>query len=81
MKGQRLNSVYVMFAETTYIDMTRKNETLNLWHMWLSHVSYSKLSVMMEMSMLKGLQKHSVRRDDTCAGCYYGKAHQFTYEE
>ena len=49
MKGQRLNSVYVIFAETTYIDTTRKNETLHIWHMWLRHVSYSKLSLMMEI--------------------------------
>ncbi|KAH0666163.1 hypothetical protein KY285_027369 [Solanum tuberosum] len=47
MKGQRLNSVYVMSAETAYIDRTRKNETADLWHMRLSHVSYFKLSVMM----------------------------------
>ncbi|KAG5598611.1 hypothetical protein H5410_029981 [Solanum commersonii] len=33
MKGQRLNSVYVMSAETAYIDRTRKNETADLWHM------------------------------------------------
>jgi len=30
MKGQRLNSMYVMSAETAYIDKTRKNETADL---------------------------------------------------
>ncbi|KAM2104672.1 hypothetical protein ACFX1R_015247 [Malus domestica] len=55
MKGRRLESVYVMSAESAYVDRTRKNETSDLWHMRLGHVSYSKLSVMMKKSMLKGL--------------------------
>ncbi|KAH0642694.1 hypothetical protein KY289_033668 [Solanum tuberosum] len=81
MKGQRLNSVYVMSTETAYIDMKRKNETADLWHMRLSHFIYSKLSVMMEKSMLKGLPKLSVRTNVICAGCQYGKAHQLPYVE
>ncbi|KAL6311801.1 hypothetical protein AAG906_020910 [Vitis piasezkii] len=48
IKGRRLESVYVMSAETAYVDKTRKNETTDLWHMRLSHVSYSKLTVMMK---------------------------------
>ncbi|KAH0720363.1 hypothetical protein KY285_005165 [Solanum tuberosum] len=75
MKGQRLNSIYVMSTEIAYIDKIRKNETVDLWHMWFSHVSYSKLRVMMEKSMLKGLPKLPVRTDVICAGCQYGKAH------
>ncbi|KAG6790464.1 hypothetical protein POTOM_006618 [Populus tomentosa] len=81
MKGQILESVYVMFVETVYIDKTRKNETTNLWHLCLSHVSYSKLVVMMKKSMLKGLPQLEVRTDTVCARCQYGKAHQLPYEE
>jgi hypothetical protein len=81
MKGQRLESVYVMSAETAYIDKTRKNETADLWHLHLSHISYSKLAVMMKKSMLKGLPQLEVRTDTVCAGCQYGKAHQLPYEE
>jgi hypothetical protein len=81
MKGQRLESVYVMSAETAYIDKTRKNETTDLWHLRLSHVSYSKLVVMMKKSMLKGLPQLKVRTDTVCAGCQYGKAHQLPYAE
>ena len=81
IKGQRLNSGYVMSAQTTYIDKIRKNETADLWNMRLSHVSYSNLSVVMEKSMLKGLPKLSVRTDIICASCQYGKAHQLPYEE
>jgi hypothetical protein len=81
MKGQRLESVYVMSAETAYIDKTRKNETADLWHLRLSHISYSKLAVMMKKSMFKGLPQLEVRTDTVCAGCQYGKAHQLPYEE
>ncbi|KAE8692620.1 tir-nbs resistance protein [Hibiscus syriacus] len=59
----------------------RKNETSDLWHMRLGHVSYSKLSVMVKKSMLKGLPQLDVRTDTVCAGCQYGKAHQLPYDE
>ena len=81
IKGRRLESVYVMSAETAYVDKTRKNETTDLWHMRLSHISYSKLTVMMKKSMLKGLPQLEVRKDTICAGCQYDKAHQLPYEE
>ncbi|KAK3041270.1 hypothetical protein RJ639_001372 [Escallonia herrerae] len=81
MKGQRLESVYVLSAETAYVDKARRNETVDLWHMRLSHVSYSKLDVMMKKSMLKGLPQIEVRIDTVCAGCQYGKAHQLPFEE
>jgi len=76
MKGQKLESVYVMSAETAYVDKTRRNETLDLWHMRLGHVSYSKLDVMMKRLMLKGLPQLKVRKGTVCAGCQYGKTHQ-----
>jgi len=52
MKGQRLESVYVMYAKIVCVDRTRRNETADFWHMWLGHISYSKLDVMMKRSML-----------------------------
>ncbi|KAL0451639.1 UNVERIFIED_CONTAM: Retrovirus-related Pol polyprotein from transposon TNT 1-94 [Sesamum latifolium] len=67
--------------ETAYVDKARRNETADLWHMRLSHVSYSKLDTMMKKSMLKGLPKLEVRRDTVCAGYQYSKAHQLPYEE
>ncbi|GKB48852.1 retrovirus-related pol polyprotein from transposon TNT 1-94, partial [Tanacetum coccineum] len=36
MMGQRMESVYVMSAETAYVDKARRNETADLWHMRLS---------------------------------------------
>ena len=39
MEGRRLELVYVMSAESAYVDRTRKNETADLWHMRLGHVS------------------------------------------
>ncbi|KAL0427813.1 UNVERIFIED_CONTAM: Retrovirus-related Pol polyprotein from transposon RE2 [Sesamum latifolium] len=81
MMGRRMESVYVMSAETAYVDKARRNETTDLCHMRLSYVSYSKLDTMMKKSMLKGLPKLEVRRDTVCAGCQYGKAHELPYEE
>ncbi|KAE8679378.1 hypothetical protein F3Y22_tig00111402pilonHSYRG01323 [Hibiscus syriacus] len=81
MEGRRLESIYVMSAESAYVDRTRKNETSDLWHMRLGHISYSKLSVMVKKSMLKGLPQLDVRTDTVCAGCQYGKAHQLPYDE
>ncbi|KAE8733775.1 putative receptor-like protein kinase [Hibiscus syriacus] len=72
MEGRRLESIYVMSAESAYVDRTRKNETSDLWHMRLGHVSYSKISVMVKKSMLKGLPQLDVRTDTVCAGCQYG---------
>ncbi|CAL8992183.1 unnamed protein product [Prunus brigantina] len=70
-----------MSAESAYVDKTRKNETADLWHMRLGHVSYHKLSVMMKKSMLKGLPQLDVRTDTVYGGCQYGKAHQQPYKE
>ncbi|KAJ0112854.1 hypothetical protein Patl1_01720 [Pistacia atlantica] len=63
MERRRLESVYVMSAESAYVDKTRRNETVDLWHMRLGHVSYSKLSMMMKKSMLKGFPQLDVRTD------------------
>ncbi|KAH7838815.1 hypothetical protein Vadar_031486 [Vaccinium darrowii] len=65
-----------MSAESTYVDKTRKNETADLWHARLGHVSYHKLKIMMKKAMLKDLPQLDVREDVICAGCQYGKAHQ-----
>ncbi|KAL0420217.1 UNVERIFIED_CONTAM: Retrovirus-related Pol polyprotein from transposon RE1 [Sesamum latifolium] len=81
MMERRMEPVYVMSAKTAYVDNARRNETVDLWHMRLSHASYFKLDTMMKKSMLKGLPKLEVRRDTVCAGCQYGKAHQLSCEE
>src|SRR5688572_17794330 len=81
MEGRHLESVYVMSAQDAYVDKTRRNETIDLWHARLGHVSYHKLKVMMQKSMVKGLPQLEVRDNIVCAGCQYGKAHQLPYEE
>ncbi|KAH7863291.1 hypothetical protein Vadar_015792 [Vaccinium darrowii] len=81
MEGRRLESIYVMSAESAYEDKTRKNETADLWHARLGHVSYHKLKIMMKKAMLKDLPQLNVRGDVICAGCQYGKAHQLPYVE
>lgn len=81
MEGRRLESVYVMSAQTAYANKTRKNETPDLWHARLGHVSYKKLKLMMKKTMLKGLPHLEVYDGIVCAGCQYGKAHQLPCEE
>ncbi|KAJ9556278.1 hypothetical protein OSB04_010892 [Centaurea solstitialis] len=76
-----VKSVYVLSAESAYVDKTRKNETADLWHARLGHVGYHKLKVIMEKSMLNGLPQLDVKTDVVCAGCQYGKAHQLPYKE
>lgn len=55
MEGQRLNLIYVLSAEFTYVDKTGKNETINLWHVQLGYISNHKFKVIMNNSTLKGL--------------------------
>ncbi|KAH0758822.1 hypothetical protein KY290_022315 [Solanum tuberosum] len=81
MERRRLESLYVMSAETTYVEKTQSKETTNLWHARLGHVSYNKLKIMMQQSKLKGLPKLEIREDIICVGCQYGKAHQLPYRE
>lgn len=40
-------------TQTAYVDKTKINETEDLWHTRLGHVSYHKLKVMMKESMLR----------------------------
>nr|CAD1834390.1 unnamed protein product [Ananas comosus var. bracteatus] len=81
MEGKKVESIYVMSAESAYVEKTRKSETADLWHTRLGHVGYHKLKIMMERSMLKGLPQLEIRGDTICAGCQFGKAHQLPYTE
>lgn len=81
MEGRKINSIYVMSAESAYVDRVKKNETADLWHERLGHVGFHKLKTMMSKEMLKGLPQLEVNVDNVCAGCQYGKAHQLPYEE
>jgi len=81
MEGRRRQSVYVLSAESTYVDKTRKNETGDLWHARLRHVNYSKLKEMTQKQVVKGFPRIDIRTIIVCAGCQYGKAHQFPYNE
>ncbi|KAL0548614.1 hypothetical protein IC582_013069 [Cucumis melo] len=81
MEGRRMDSIYVMSAETTYINKTQKNETAYLWHARLGHVSYSKLKTIINKFMLKGLPQLDIREDMVCVGFQYGKAHQPPFKQ
>ena len=69
LKGRHLESIYIMSAESAYVDKTQKIETMDSWQARLGHVSYHKLKVMMKKSMLKGLPQLEVRDNIICAEC------------
>jgi GAG-pre-integrase domain len=79
IEGRKLESI--MSAESAYIDKTWRNETPDLWHARLGHVSYHKLKMIAEKSMMKGLPEVEVRTDIVCAGCQFGKAHQLPFKQ
>ena len=60
---------------------TRKNKTDDLWHARLGHVNYSKLKEMIQKQVMKGLPQLDIWTGIVCAGCQYGNAHQFPYNE
>jgi hypothetical protein len=69
LEGKRRQSVYVLSAESAYVDKTRRSETGDLWHARLGHVNYRKLKEMMQKQVLKGLPQMDIRIDTVCAGC------------
>ncbi|CAN1849719.1 Retrovirus-related Pol polyprotein from transposon TNT 1-94 [Linum perenne] len=81
MEGVKREAMYVMSMESAYVDRARRNETADLWHARLGHVSYHKLKLMMNKFALRGLPQLEVREDMVCPGCQYGKAHQLPYED
>lgn len=81
MEGWKENSIYVMFAESTYVDKVNNNEMMDLLHEKPGHVGYYKLKTMMSKQMLKGLPQLEVKVDNVCSGCQYEKAHYLPYDE
>ena len=76
-----MDSICVMSIETTYVNKTQNNETIDLWHARLDRVSYNKLKTIINKSMLKGLPQLDIREDMVCADYQYRKAHQLPFKE
>ncbi|KAJ4951697.1 hypothetical protein NE237_028529 [Protea cynaroides] len=57
MQGRRCDSVYA------YVDRTGQHETTDLWHARLAHVGFTKLKVMMQRKLVRGLPELVVRSD------------------
>ncbi|KAJ0445113.1 putative RNA-directed DNA polymerase [Helianthus annuus] len=80
LQGKRNDTVYVLSAESVYVEKAKQNETADLWHARLSHVGYDRLEVMMKKELVRGLPSLEIKKEVVCAGCQYGKAHQLPYE-
>lgn len=55
--------VYIISANTAFVDKTRKNEMTDIWHAWLGYVSYHKHKATINKLILKGLPQLEVRVD------------------
>lgn len=62
-----MKAIYVMSAEEAYVEKTMRSDTSDLWHARLGHVNYSKLKIMMQNSMLKGLPQLEINHEVVCA--------------
>ncbi|KAJ0865146.1 putative RNA-directed DNA polymerase [Helianthus annuus] len=80
LKGKRKDNVYVLSAESAYVDKANNNQTAELWHARLSHVGYDRLQLMMKKDLVRGLPEFEINKEIVCAGCQYGKAHQQPFE-
>lgn len=68
-------------SKSAYVNKTKIDRTIDLWHMSLGHISNSKLSIMVINSMHKEPSKLDMRTDIICVGCQYSKAHQLPYKD
>ncbi|KAK1413456.1 hypothetical protein QVD17_35229 [Tagetes erecta] len=81
LTGKRNDTVYVLSAESAYVNKAKTNQTAELWHARLSHVGYDRLELMMKKELVRGLPTFEINRQVVCAGCQYGKAHQQPFED
>ncbi|XP_076909939.1 uncharacterized protein LOC143567386 [Bidens hawaiensis] len=80
LQGKRTDTVYVLSAESAYVDKMSGCQTTDLWHARLSHVGFDKLELMVKNELVEGLPKFEVKKELVCAGCQFGKAHEQPYE-
>ncbi|XP_022023791.1 uncharacterized protein LOC110924058 [Helianthus annuus] len=64
LQGHRRESVYVLSAETTYVEKTKNSQIVDLWHQRLGHVGYEKLGIIMKKDSVVGLPKLEVNKDE-----------------
>ena len=57
-----------MLTQEEYVNKTRKNETVDLWHTRLEHVSYNQIKAMMKKSILRGLPNLEIHDNIICEG-------------
>lgn len=75
ISGCRRDLVYVLSAETTYVDRIRGSPNADMWHSRLGHVSYDNLGLMMNKKLVVGLTQLSIPKGFVCSGCQFGKTH------
>jgi hypothetical protein len=79
LQGQKTNTVYVLNAESAYVEKTKGKQTVEFWHQRLGHVGFDKLGRIIEKGLVHGLPKADVKIDMVCSGCQFGKAAQLPF--
>nr|KAJ0210032.1 hypothetical protein LSAT_V11C400212760 [Lactuca sativa] len=79
LQSRRNDYIYVLSAESAYVEKTKTNQNVDLWHMRLSHVSYDKLELMKKKKLVSRLPVLKVNKELVCARCQFEKAHQLPF--
>lgn len=79
LQGHKTETVYVLSAETAYLDRVKGSQSADLWHQRMGHVCYEMLGKLSDKALVRGLPRVQVNKEVVCSGCQYGKAKQQPY--
>lgn len=69
-----------MSTSTAYVEKTKVNLNIDMWHKRLGHVGLDKLERIIKNNLVKGIPNLEVKKEIVCTRCQYGKSHQQPYE-
>ncbi|KAJ0771566.1 putative RNA-directed DNA polymerase [Helianthus annuus] len=80
LQGRKTETVYVLNAESAYVEKAKGKQTADLWHKRLGHVGFDKLGRTVKQKLVNGLPDLKVNKDGVCSGYQYGKATQLPFK-
>lgn len=76
LQGHKTETVYVLSAESAYLDRVKGSQCADFWHQRMGHVGYDMLSQISNRALVRGLPRVQINKEIVCSGCQYGKAKQ-----